>query len=314
LLAVGQGKRRLAATVSTTASGWSRRGGLVGSNRLERLQKKLLAGGGRLTLRYPAETQAVCVVVEHLHDSDRWLLQLIGGFELSGPDGEVDVPPGVQRLLAYIALQGGAVSRTRAGGDLWPGVAAAQAGANLRSTLWRTRRVGPLVCPGSRTLRLEPTVSVDVHALTREGAASLPVRQPGRAFNFELLPDWVDDWVTIERERLRLLELQLLDTEAEQLVGRGQVAEALDTTLRAIRLEPLREASHQALIRIFLTAGDRSAAVSHYERFVALMREELDLWPDPMTTALVAPYLPNRRGTGTGRKRLPRGRNRRGPR
>jgi len=254
------------------------------------------------------------VVAEQLREPDRWVLRLIGGFELSGPYGVVDVPPGVQRLLAYVALQGGTVSRTRTGGELWPGVPPAQAGANLRSTLWRTRRVGPLVSPGSRTLRLEPWVGVDVHALMGDGPAGLPARESGRAFNLELLPDWVDDWVTIERERLRHLELKLLDTEAEQLVGRGQVAEALDTTLRAIRLEPLREASHQALIRIFLAAGDRSAALSHYDRFVALMREELDLWPDPGTTALVAPYLPARRSGGRTPRRVPRGRKRRGPR
>lgn len=254
------------------------------------------------------------MLVEQLHDVDRWELRLIGGFELTGSDGVVDVPPGVQRLLAYIALQGGAVSRTRAGSELWPGIPGAQASANLRSALWRTRRVGALVSPGSRTLRLEPWVDVDVHALSTDGAAGLPARHPGRAFNLELLPDWVDDWVTIERERLRHLELQLLDSEAEQLVRRGQVAEALDTTLRAIRLEPLREASHQALIRIFLAAGDRSAALSHYERFVALMREELDLWPDPGTTALVAPYLSTGRSGRRTRRRVPRGRNRRGPR
>lgn len=227
--------------------------------------------------------------------ADGWTLHLLGGFELRGPEGPVEVPGAVQRLVAYIALQGGSVARVRAAADLWPGVASGQAAASLRSTLWRARRVGELVAPGSRTLlRLAPSVEVDVHALAGAGGL-LPLLQPGRAFNVELLPDWFDDWVVIERERLRHLELRVLDSEAEQQLSQGQTAEALDTTLRAIRLEPLREASHQALIRIFLRSGDRSAALSHYERFAALLRQELDLGPDPVTTALVAPYLSRRR-------------------
>jgi DNA-binding SARP family transcriptional activator len=78
------------------------------------------------------------------------------------------------------------------------------------------------------------------------------------------------------------------------LVSRGRVTDALDPALRAIRLEPLRESSHQALIRIFLEAGNRSAALSHYQAFVSLLRTELGLPPDPRTTALVQPLLSTR--------------------
>ena len=42
-----------------------------------------------------------------------WSLRLLGGFELVGPEGTVDVPPGVQKLLAYTALQGRSVTRAR---------------------------------------------------------------------------------------------------------------------------------------------------------------------------------------------------------
>ena len=113
----------------------------------------------------------------------------------------------------------------------------------------------------------------------------------GGGFNLELLPDWTEEWVMLERERLRHLELQVLDEEVAALVGSGRVTEALDTVLRAIRLEPLRESSHQALIRIFVQSGNRSAALTHYHGLVDLLRSELDLGPDPVTTALVQPFL-----------------------
>jgi DNA-binding SARP family transcriptional activator len=232
-----------------------------------------------------------------VHDQDGWLIQLLGGFELHGPDGVVDATPGVQRLLAFIALQGGAVSRMRAAGELWPAVQAGPASANLRSTLWRARRLGPLVRPGATTLRLGPTVVVDVEQLAHLPhlvASAAEPTQIGGSFNLELLPDWTDAWVTVERERLRHLELHVLDDQVAALVDGGRVAEALDTALRAIRLEPLRETSHQALIRIFLQSGNRSAALTAYQGFVTLLREELDLGPDPVTTELVQPLLSSR--------------------
>jgi DNA-binding SARP family transcriptional activator len=230
-----------------------------------------------------------------------WVIQLLGGFELHGPDGVVEVTLGVQRLLAFIALHGGSVPRARAARELWPEVPGDRAAANLRSALWRARRIGPLVQPGVSVLRLGPGVRVDVAELSQrpEDRADHDLAGSGaRGFNLELLPDWTEDWVTFERERLRQVELQLLDDTVEDYVSRGRVGDALDAALRAIRLEPLRESSHQALIRIFLGSGNRSAALSHYQGFVALLRDELDLGPDPATTALVQPYLSPRRPHG----------------
>jgi DNA-binding SARP family transcriptional activator len=231
---------------------------------------------------------------------DSWFMRLFGGFELRGPDGIVEVTPGVQRLLAFVALQGGSAQRARAASELWPSVPATQAAANLRSTVWRTRRLGPLLRPGVTTLRLGPDVEVDTSRLdaARQGlddAQDLSSWAGG--FHLELLPDWPDEWVTLERERLRHLELQVLDDQVAALASRGRVADALDTALRAIRLEPLRESSHQALIRIFLESGNRSAALSHYQAFVSLLRTELGLPPDPRTTALVQPLLSTRTPT-----------------
>jgi DNA-binding SARP family transcriptional activator len=224
-----------------------------------------------------------------------WALRLLGGFELVGPDGTVDVPPGVQRLLAYVALQGRSVTRARVADDLWPEVDATRAATSLRSALWRVGRLGPLLAAGSQSIRLAPDVRVDVAevsamaAQVREGAV---VDVPFLAsFNLELLPGWQEEWVTLERERLRQLELQVLDFLIAHRVERGLLGEAVDAAIRAIRLEPLRESSHRDLIRIYVAAGNRTAALTHYEGFARLLHVELDLAPEPATTALVAPFL-----------------------
>ena len=146
-------------------------------------------------------------------------------------------------------------------------------------------------------MRLGPEVEVDTYRLdaVRQGVGETDEPSSwASAFHLELLPDWQEEWVTLERERLRHLELQVLDDQVAALTSRGRVTDALDTALRAIRLEPLRESSHQALIRIFLDSGNRSAALSHYQAFASLLRSELGLRPDPRTTALVQPLLSTR--------------------
>ncbi len=224
-----------------------------------------------------------------------WSLRLLGGFELAGPEGALEVPPGVQRLLAYVALQGRSVTRARVADDLWPEAGASRASTSLRSALWRVNRLGPLLATGPQSIRLSPVVGVDV-AEVGEMASRLRdgvvVDAPFLvSFNLELLPGWQDEWVTLERERLRQLELQVLDSLVAQRVERGRLGEAVDAAIRAIRLEPLRESSHRDLIRIYVAAGNRTAALTHYEGFAQLLHRELDIAPEPATTALVQPFL-----------------------
>lgn len=228
-----------------------------------------------------------------------WCVRLLGGFELQSPSGPVEAPLGVQRLLAYVALQERSVTRTRVAGDLWP-EAGPRAGTNLRSTLWRSNRLGPLLTCTPQSLRLAPGVRVDVADLT---AAAEQMHAGGLAdapflatFNLELLPGWQEDWVTLERERLRQLELRVLDFLIVDRADRGRLGEALDAALRAIRLEPLRESSHRHLIRLYVASGNRTAALTHYEGFATLLHQELDLTPEPATTALVEPFLRLRPG------------------
>lgn len=239
-----------------------------------------------------------------------WSLRLLGGFELVGPDGTVDVPPGVQRLLAYIALQGRSVTRTRVADDLWPEADGTRAATSLRSALWRVGRLGALLVAGPQSIRLSPEVGVDVADL---GEMAARLRDDAvddapflASFNLELLPGWQDEWVTLERERLRQLELQVLDSLVAQRVERGRLGEAVDAAIRAIRLEPLRESSHRDLIRIYVAAGNRTAALTHYEGFAKLLHRELDIAPEPATTALVQPFL-RARPTRSRSRTTPRG-------
>ena len=58
-------------------------------------------------------------------------------------------------------------------------------------------------------------------------------------------------------------------------VNDGRHGDGVDAALRAIRLDPWRESSHAGLLRALLASGNRAAALAHFRRFAAQMREEL---------------------------------------
>src|SRR4029079_7200585 len=60
----------------------------------------------------------------------------------------------------------------------------------------------------------------------------------------DLLPDWYDEWVVLERERFRQLRLHALEALCERLVAAGRRGEAVQAGLAAVAGEPLRESAH----------------------------------------------------------------------
>ncbi|WP_231905541.1 AfsR/SARP family transcriptional regulator [Streptomyces davaonensis] len=100
----------------------------------------------------------------------------------------------------------------------------------------------------------------------------------------DLLPDWDDNWVVLEREWLRRLRLQALDILAERLARHNMPALALEAALASIRIEPLREYPHRAAVSAHLAEGNMIEALRHYEAFRQLLRTELGAEPSPWFT------------------------------
>jgi DNA-binding SARP family transcriptional activator len=227
-----------------------------------------------------------------------WSIRLLGGFGLSGPQGRIEVPPAGQRLVAYLAIQGHAVRRGAVAAAIWPDVDEARARANLRSTVCRLGALAPVVEASAASLSIAADALVDVDDLQREVAAArwgeprVPGPRPG--FDLELLPGWEEEWVALERERVRQLALHLLDDVVSSSVQEGRHGDGVDAALRAIRLDPWRESSHAGLLRALLAGGNRAAAIAHFRRFAAQMREELGLPPSRDLLDVVDEILPAR--------------------
>ncbi|WP_222262854.1 AfsR/SARP family transcriptional regulator [Modestobacter marinus] len=226
-------------------------------------------------------------------------VDLMGGFALyltgSRSCAAVDdLPRGVQRLVAHLGLSH-RPARAAVAGLLWPDVPESQAHGSLRSALWRLQKVAPgLVDVSGGALALAPAVRVDVRefdvwahsALDPRGDAD-PVISAGVGMSGDLLPGWYDDWVLLERERLRQLRLHALEALADKLTAAGRHGEAVQAAHAAVRTEPLRETAHRTLMRIHLAQGNVAEAIRTCESFRALLFDELGVAPSPQMEELV---------------------------
>ena len=198
-----------------------------------------------------------------------------------------------QRLLAFLALHNRPLLRLYVAGNLWIDADEDRSHANLRSALWRLRRVGyPLVEATSSHLGLAEDVEVDVHrvvAFAREALDSLPREGSYRPdeFSGDLLPDWYDDWVETERERVRQLRVHALEAVAEQLAAEGKYGQAVEAGMAAVGVDALRESAHRVLMKVYIAEGNWSEALRQYRVYAERLHDELGLAPSAQMEELV---------------------------
>ena len=111
---------------------------------------------------------------------------------------------------------------------------------------------------------------------------------PFQALDSDLLPDWYDDWLTIERERLRQFRLGSLEEGARRAVDTGRLVLAVQLGLAAVSIEPLRESSHRLVIEAHLANGNVADARRQFEVFGQLLASATGRQPSGGLIDLVA--------------------------
>lgn len=228
-------------------------------------------------------------------------LQLLGQFRLHVAGQQMVVAATGQRLLAGIALSGGVAQRVRLAGTLWPDSSNGRAFANLRGALARLpTRLRPEVVSTSSTVGFTEAWSVDVDEAARAARELRDRDDPADCdcllFAHDLLPDWSEDWLLVQRERHRQLRLHALEDLARIQLQAGDALTAVDTALQAVSADELRESSQYLLIEAHLAAGNRAAALRQYGRFRRALCAELGVEPSGATRELVrAAGIPPRR-------------------
>jgi DNA-binding SARP family transcriptional activator len=95
-----------------------------------------------------------------------------------------------------------------------------------------------------------------------------------------------EDWVAIERERLRVLYLETLDRLSMIYFSQGQYAACVALCQRMLTRDASREDAHCRLMRCYVRLGQSHMAIRQYQVCVDSLRSELDVLPSPVTVQL----------------------------
>jgi hypothetical protein len=89
-----------------------------------------------------------------------------------------------------------------------------------------------------------------------------------------------------ERERLRELALEALARLLAHQTKTGGTERAIQTAVRLLALDPLQEAVHRTLMRLYTRQGRRGSALKQYQVCVGVLQRELGAEPEAETRGL----------------------------
>jgi DNA-binding SARP family transcriptional activator len=237
-------------------------------------------------------------------------IRVLGAFQVSVANRVVE--PNVWRLrkathlVKILALTPGhRLHRDQLIDALWPEVDADSALTSFHQALHAARRAlepdrsarapGSLLRLHQQVLSIEPADAVWVDAEAFQTAASnaratrdLGVHLTAQAlYAGELLPeDLYESWTQRARDSLREMYLVLLLNTARLQAESGAPADAVETLRRLIDIDPLNEAAHAELMKLYATSGRRDQALRLYKQLSETLRTELDAEPSSEVSRL----------------------------
>lgn len=207
----------------------------------------------------------------------------------------------VRALFAYLLLHSGQTQpRERLAGLFWGESTADRARHNLSDALWRLRKLTGegLLDEEGESIRLNSghQIWTDHRAFTNAARLALVadvrsyeaqvLREAVELYTDELLIEFYDDWVLVERERCRGLYLSALQALAQAAEERNDTDEAVAMTERFLQAAPLRENAVRRLMRLYAASGKVHLGVETYHNYRRLAAEELGAQPEPETERL----------------------------
>lgn len=230
-------------------------------------------------------------------------VQTLGGLVVASPaGGTISFPTRkTAALCAYLAVE----TRRQHGREelaalLWPEAAEHDARVNLRKTLSRLRQALPEAARATlrttgETVSLDPAAvlcdlarfqqTFEAGDLTGLEAAAGLYRGPFLAslkIESEAFESWAETWRRFCEERVQEALRRLL----EHYVTAGRIDLAVRTAVRLLGFDPLQEAVHRTLIRLYLHQERHGAALAQYQRCRELLDRELGVEPEAETKAL----------------------------
>ena len=237
----------------------------------------------------------------------RLSLRLFGGFQARIGDRKLSFPTRKsQALLAYLAIlpdQGHL--RDKLAALLWGGSGREEARHSLRQSLSVLRnalsstRPPVLRISGPEVALDAALIDVDVlrfeQLIRRDSARSL--EEAVALYRGDLLEgldvseEPFEEWLLGERTRLRETAVAVLTRFVGLQTESGSDDGAIQTALRLLALDPLREEFHRLLMSLYGRRGRIGDAVQQYQICTAVLRRELGVEPTRETQRVYSSVL-----------------------
>ena len=221
-------------------------------------------------------------------------------------------------VFAYLAMhRGRPIQRDLLAGSFWPDLPEGRAKRRLSHTVWQIQDV---VSQGSAShLAVTPdTLAFDTslpywldteefdhcfEASTGSGPEAGPLatldsaalRSCVELYRGDFLAGYFDDWLVVEQDHYRQRFLVALDRLVVVSKANGAYEDALAYARRLTNHDPLSEAAHQEVMRLYLLLGRTTKAVQQFERCRAVLSEELGTEPSTQTVDLYQRIIRHRR-------------------
>lgn len=202
-------------------------------------------------------------------------------------------------FLAYLALNPSPHSREELADFLWDDRPRKQALSNLRSLLAQLPdEVKPYLLTDRQNICINPALPiwVDAREFAQQTAAPTTSTQLASALQlyqgdflegvFARESHGLEEWGALWRERLRHTAQQAHLQLAEEGLYQRQYELGIQHGRLALQLDPFNETAVRLLLRLLARAGQRNAALLHYQNFRHLLAEEMGIPPTAETIQL----------------------------
>jgi WD40 repeat protein/DNA-binding SARP family transcriptional activator len=226
-------------------------------------------------------------------------VKLLGQFEVRLDGIAIDIPSRTaQSLLAYlISNPGTAFRREQLAGVLWPDSTEANSKGYLRSAIWRIRKTLKDISSDNSDYILSNKIIitfnhklpfwVDTQVLEKsKGQSAQELLEETSLYQGELLPGFYEDWVVLERERMRTVFDRKMHRLMQCLIDDKSWEQVIEQAERWISLGDTPEPAYRALMIAYTSLGDKGKALTTFMRCLDALEHELGVGPTEETVRL----------------------------
>jgi DNA-binding SARP family transcriptional activator len=180
---------------------------------------------------------------------------------------------------------------------LWPDSTEANSKGYLRNAIWRIRKTLKDISSDSSDYILSNKINiafnhklpfwVDTQDLEKsKGQSAQELLEETSLYHGELLPGFYEDWVVLERERLRTVFDRKMHRLLQFLIDDKSWEQVIEQAERWISLGDTPEPAYRALMIAYASLGDKGKALRSLSAVLDALEHELGVSPTEETIRL----------------------------